>query len=93
VVRSSLEHIKMDSVQVWYLTPLHLLLPEKFKLTSHWVLATDNDEFLKRPEILKATTPWDNDVELIQWTDNFSSLFQVLRPKKRSEVRAAAKIK
>ena len=78
VVRSSSSSIGMQSIQVWHQTPSSLVVPDYLQLTSHWVLATNNDGFLKQPEIVIAATPWDKDAKLIRWTDSFSSLFQVM---------------
>lgn len=78
VVRSSSTSIDTQTIQVWHQTPALLILPERLRLTSHWVLATNNNEFLKHPKIITALTPWDEDSKLIRWTDNFSSLFQVM---------------
>lgn len=79
VVRSSADSINAKTIQIWYQTPGLMVLPERLRLTSHWVLATNNDEFLKNPKIIAAMTPWDQDASQVRWTDNFSSLFQVLR--------------
>ena len=45
-----------------------------------WVLLTDNQTFLDNPDIRSAETPWTSeDPAPMVWTDDFSSLWQVLR--------------
>lgn len=78
VVRSSAESIHKDAVQVWNLAS-RADLPEKFRMHSHWVLIANNRDFLEQPEVDSALTPWGENEKRIQWTDHFSSLFQVIR--------------
>jgi hypothetical protein len=48
---------------------------------SSWVLVTANSAFLARPEIARAASPWSPDGPApIIWTDDFASLWHVLRP-------------
>ena len=79
VVRSSVDAVDMEAIQIWDRSNPDPALPDKLKLHSHWILASNNREFLERKEVVKALTPWEDDTERIHWTDNFSSLFQVLR--------------
>jgi hypothetical protein len=79
VVRSSAKGIGLDAVQIWNLAPNSADLPEKFRMHSHWILITDNRDFLNQPEVKNALTPWGKNEKLIPWTDHFSSLFQVLQ--------------
>lgn len=48
---------------------------------STWVVITANDAFLQRPEIAGAVSGWDKDetTESLMWTDDFASLWHVLR--------------
>ena len=47
--------------------------------TSRWVLVTDNADFLNSPEVRRAITPLrPEDREAVLWTDDFSSLFDVI---------------
>ena len=47
--------------------------------SSHWVLVTDNAEFLQDPRVSLKKVPWASDKpKPILWTDNFSNLFEVL---------------
>jgi hypothetical protein len=44
----------------------------------HWILVTQNEAFLQSKPIRHATVPWSDDSNLLLWTDDFSSLLQVL---------------
>ncbi|MCP4624582.1 MAG: spermidine synthase [bacterium] len=47
---------------------------------SKWVLLTKNKRFLKHPRVLKYVTPWPDDIrDDIVWTDNYSSIFELLK--------------
>lgn len=47
---------------------------------STWVLITANADFIARPEISQRVSPWrSNEREAITWTDDFASLWHVLR--------------
>jgi hypothetical protein len=46
---------------------------------AQWVLVTANREFLRRPEVSRATSAWGTASERpIMWTDDFASLWHVL---------------
>ncbi|MFK5922939.1 MAG: fused MFS/spermidine synthase [Verrucomicrobiota bacterium] len=79
VVRSAVTAIGIDAAQFWGAIPTSSILPESLLLDSHWILATSNKQFLNQAEILEAQTPWEEGGKVIHWTDNFSSLFQVLK--------------
>ncbi len=79
VVKSSLAGIDLDAIQILHASTDLELLPKGVAIDSHWVLATGNREFLAQPEIVKAQSPLDESVNLIRWTDQYSSLFRVLR--------------
>lgn len=44
-----------------------------------WVVITDNDSFLNRPEVKQASQPLAPAPWLRTWTDDYSNLFQVLK--------------
>ncbi len=46
--------------------------------SSHWVLLTDNADFLKRSGFDHGNSPWKNRAPLL-WTDDFASLWHVLK--------------
>jgi len=46
--------------------------------SSHWVLITGNAEFLERSGLGHQTSPWSNRAPLL-WTDDFASLWHVLK--------------
>ena len=46
--------------------------------SSHWVLITGNDKFLTRSGLGHQTSPWTNRAPLL-WTDDFASLWHVLK--------------
>ncbi|MCI5221408.1 MAG: hypothetical protein D3924_01675 [Candidatus Electrothrix sp. AR4] len=53
---------------------------EGFIKGSEWVLLTRNEHFLQEPEVLKYAVPWQAEVrDKIVWTDNYSSLLNVLK--------------
>ncbi len=79
VVRSSAEKIHSEAIQVWNLAPQSAGLPREFRMHSHWVLVTNNREFLKQREVESRATPWRGEGKGGRWTDHFSSLFQVLQ--------------
>lgn len=47
--------------------------------TADWVLVTNNRAFLEVPAVRAAITPWADHVEPILWTDDYASLWSVLR--------------
>jgi hypothetical protein len=50
------------------------------EISSTWVLLTADSEFLKQPAIADRVTPWpDGGRPAITWTDDFASLWQVLK--------------
>ncbi|MCI5123443.1 MAG: hypothetical protein D3925_02945, partial [Candidatus Electrothrix sp. AR5] len=54
--------------------------PEDFIKGSEWVLMTRNTEFLSVSELFYYMTPWASDIrDDIIWTDDYSSLVQVLK--------------
>jgi hypothetical protein len=46
---------------------------------SEWVLLTRSEQFLSTPEIRQATSPLANNREAPLWTDDFTSLFEILK--------------
>jgi hypothetical protein len=46
--------------------------------SSHWVLVTGNTEFLERTGLGRGNSPWTNRTP-ITWTDDFASLWHVLK--------------
>lgn len=58
-------------------SPAH---PEKGVSLSTWVLLTSNRAFLDTPEVQESIVPWDDrDQPPLLWTDDFASLWQVLK--------------
>ena len=53
--------------------------PEKGNNYSEWVLVTDNQAFLRDPFVNFRITPWSTPQEIL-WTDDYSNLFQVVKP-------------
>ncbi len=54
--------------------------PEKGVSFSTWVLLTSNRAFLDAPEVKESIVPWDDrDQPPLLWTDDFASLWQVLK--------------
>ena len=48
--------------------------------TSRWVLITENSSFLQQPDVAARTSGWtDGGRPPITWTDDFASLWHVLR--------------
>jgi hypothetical protein len=79
VVRGSAASAGLQTAQVWHQTPPDSGLPEPLQLHSHWILATADPAFFAQPAVAAALTPWEPTDALLQWTDDFSSLYQVLR--------------
>jgi hypothetical protein len=46
---------------------------------SDWVLISSNPRVLNEPQIVASTTPWGDGDKVLQWTDDFSNLWQVVR--------------
>jgi len=46
--------------------------------TATWVIITANERFLGQDECLEATTPWENNVSPLLWTDDFASPWQIM---------------
>jgi hypothetical protein len=47
---------------------------------ADWVILTKNQKFLSQEEVKAAVTPWsDQDGRPLLWTDDFASLWQVLK--------------
>ena len=53
--------------------------PGRYQSSSTWILITNNDAFWRDPLVEQVAFAWDNDWR-IQWTDDFGSLVQVLKP-------------
>lgn len=53
--------------------------PEKGNNYSEWVLVTNNQTFLKDPFVNFRIAPWSTPQKIL-WTDDYSNLFQVVRP-------------
>jgi len=51
---------------------------EMGEITSLWVLITANAELLKRPVVAAGISQWDDSAP-IGWTDDFASLWHVVR--------------
>ena len=52
---------------------------ESGESSSTWILVTQNQSFLERPEIVSGISPWTKaDPAPITWTDDFASLWHVL---------------
>ena len=79
VVRAGAEHIGSEAHQYYGEVLLDSDLPEMLRMDSNWVLISDQPEFFQQPVMLKAVEPWPADDRKIQWTDHFSSLFEVLK--------------
>ena len=79
VVRASLTGEGLDAIQIFHVSTDLSILPISTPIESHWILATNNRKFLEHPEIVKAQIPWINPDAMIRWTDQYSSLFRVLR--------------
>lgn len=79
VVRSSLAASGLDAIQIFHVSTDLAILPKDTPIDSHWILATNNREFLEHPKIIRAQIPWVGGAETIRWTDQYSSLFRVLR--------------
>ena len=46
---------------------------------SQWVVLTNNRQFLDSSHVRNLSTPWPETATAIVWTDDFSSLHQVLQ--------------
>ena len=79
VVRSAADVIEMDAFQIWHQTPVEETMPDFLRLHSHWVLLTNDQNFRTRRDVAKVVTPWESEMAEIVWTDQVSSLFQVLK--------------
>ncbi len=54
--------------------------PEDYIMRSRWVLLTKNTSFLRNLYLSKSLTPWPADIrDDIIWTDDYSSLFELLK--------------
>jgi hypothetical protein len=53
--------------------------PSRLVLDSDWVLVTANAEFLANPAVVRARQPIAVPAGLRLWTDDYSSLFPILK--------------
>jgi spermidine synthase len=53
--------------------------PARHVFDSEWVLVTDNAQFLANPAIARARQPVDVPARLRLWTDDYSSLFPIIK--------------
>ena len=75
VTRGLAQHLGWDAVR--FLSPEDEHTGES---SARWVLVTSNAEFLSKPEVASNISPWEKrDAAPILWTDDFSSLWHVLR--------------
>lgn len=74
VVRSGAATLGMQAIQVSSDGN-----PDEACESSHWVLATRNSAFFEATSLREAATPWEQGDEPIAWSDQKSSLLQVLR--------------
>ena len=51
---------------------------ETGETSSHWVLITANSKLMKQPIVAGSVSGWDDSAP-IEWTDDFSSLWHVVR--------------
>lgn len=79
VIRTSAGALGGETVQIWHQTPADSGLPPHLRLHSQWILSTAGRGFLDQPEVRRSTTPWTDSGREIGWTDQYSSLFEVLR--------------
>lgn len=49
---------------------------------SNWVLVTQNQDFLEKPEVVEKIEGWGEELQNeVRWTDDFGSLWQVIGPR------------
>jgi hypothetical protein len=53
--------------------------PTRDVFDSEWVLITDNARFLADPAVVRARLPIDVPAGLRRWTDDYSSLFPIIK--------------
>jgi hypothetical protein len=53
--------------------------PARFTFDSEWVLVTSNAGFLANPAVVRAREPIDVPPGLRMWTDDYSSLFPIIK--------------
>lgn len=73
---------ELGHTALWICRPLNgelLRFGNDVATGSQWVLITQNREFLGDETVQRAAHPWPADGRRVLWTDNFSSLFQLLR--------------
>ncbi|MBL9154135.1 MAG: spermidine synthase [Verrucomicrobiales bacterium] len=79
LVRGAMERIGLTTGQIWRQSSDQSGLPEALDLHSHWIIGADRPDFLADATVAAALSPWDSETATLRWTDDFSSLFQVLR--------------
>jgi hypothetical protein len=60
----------------------------KWVLESSWILISTNESFLKQPGVVEAVIPWRANMPAIQWTDDFSNLYDVLKTQRHGGAEA-----
>jgi hypothetical protein len=53
--------------------------PRHYVFDSEWILVTANTEFLTNPAVVGARRPIDVPAGLRLWTDDYSSLFPIIK--------------
>jgi hypothetical protein len=75
VARGMARHLGWESA--WIASQAYAPRGESY---ASWVVLTPNRELFKRPAVKLAITPWPrNDPAPVEWTDDFASLWRVLR--------------
>lgn len=81
VVRGIARHAGWETVNISYSAPKPYDPSMPYCTASDWVLVTKNEEFLNDPVIIPHRPPLDptdeKDNEVIEWTDQYSNLFQI----------------
>ena len=54
-------------------------VPARQVFDSEWILVTANAEFLANPAVVRARAPIDVPAGLRLWTDDYSSLFPIIK--------------
>ena len=57
---------------------VHDLPDNDFELQSHWILLTKNMRMATSDNVLKYRNAWENEDNMIEWPDDYSSLLRIL---------------
>ncbi|MDE0865627.1 MAG: fused MFS/spermidine synthase [Rubripirellula sp.] len=73
VIRSQQVHQNVEALVV------RDLPDNDFELQSHWILLTKNMRMATSENVLKFRNAWEDEDNMIEWTDDYSSLLRILK--------------